>query len=339
MAADLVVRLARQLRESNAQEEGLKDLMTGVYEKLPKCNHLSTIPGIGVATAAVLTAKIVDIERFAGPNQLVSYFGIFPQEESSGIDKNGQAKRGRQKHMSRKGNDLARKYLWNAAKAAMRWNPAVRPLYERLVARGSRGDVALGHCMRKLLHLVFAIWQTGKPFDPKHYPWEPKEEAKTVEEGQTAAGHKPDEGRQESVVTTAGASIPGVEEKNQAAATKQERPTGDGGGGIDYAALRRVAKMGQVLAALGWLDKMKGDGPQRRGQCPIHAREQDKDRSFSVNLEKDVFRCFNKKCGAQGNVLDLWVAMHGKPLYEAAKDMAGRLGIDLFAPGTGKRNP
>jgi hypothetical protein len=27
--------------------------------------------------------------------------------------------------------------------------------------------------MRKLLHLVFAVWKTGKPFDPNHYPWEP----------------------------------------------------------------------------------------------------------------------------------------------------------------------
>ena len=25
--------------------------------------------------------------------------------------------------------------------------------------------------MRKLLHLVYAIWKTGKPFDAKHYPW------------------------------------------------------------------------------------------------------------------------------------------------------------------------
>jgi hypothetical protein len=32
-------------------------------------------------------------------------------------------------HMSRKGNDLVRGYLWNAARAAIRHNPAVRALY------------------------------------------------------------------------------------------------------------------------------------------------------------------------------------------------------------------
>jgi len=31
--------------------------------------------------------------------------------------------------------------------------------------------VALGHCMRKLLHLVFAVWKTGQSFDCQHYPW------------------------------------------------------------------------------------------------------------------------------------------------------------------------
>ena len=35
------------------------------------------------------------------------------------------------------------------------------------------GDVAIGHCMRKLLHLVFAVWKTNRPFDEKHFPWEP----------------------------------------------------------------------------------------------------------------------------------------------------------------------
>ncbi len=72
----------------------------------------------------------------------------------------------------RKGNDLVRAYLWNAARTAIRHNPAVRALYRRLRAKGKRGDVAIGHCMRKLLHLVFAVWKTDRPFDAKHFPWE-----------------------------------------------------------------------------------------------------------------------------------------------------------------------
>jgi len=43
-------------------------------------------PGAVVALAA---DQIVDIERFETPEHLVGYFGIFPEENSSGVDKHG----------------------------------------------------------------------------------------------------------------------------------------------------------------------------------------------------------------------------------------------------------
>ncbi len=40
--------------------------------------------------------------------------------------------------MCRKGNDLVRAYLWNAARVAIQHNPAVRALYRRLRANQFR---------------------------------------------------------------------------------------------------------------------------------------------------------------------------------------------------------
>jgi hypothetical protein len=34
-------------------------------------------------------------------------------------------------------------------------------------------------------------------------------------------------------------------------------------------------------------------------------------RTFSVNLEENVFHCFDKHCGRTGDVIDLWAAVHG----------------------------
>ena len=60
-----------------------------------------------------------------------------------------------------------------AALAAVRHNPAVRPLYARVVAKHpDQKAIAIGHAMRKLLHLAFAIWKTKKPFDRNFYPWD-----------------------------------------------------------------------------------------------------------------------------------------------------------------------
>src|SRR5207249_6859387 len=91
------------------------------------------------------------------------------------VDKHGNPLPPRTLRMSRKGNDLVRAYLWNAARAAIRYNPVIRALYRRLKAKGKRGDVAIGHCMRKLLHLVFAVWKTNSPFDEHYFPWEPSD--------------------------------------------------------------------------------------------------------------------------------------------------------------------
>jgi hypothetical protein len=148
-------------------------LLTSTYEQLPPGRHsqLTSIPGIGAQTAAILVGKIIDIARFPRPESLVSYFGVFPEEHSSGVDKHGRPLPAGTLVMSPRGNDLVRATLWMAALAGIRSNPALRALYRRLKGKGKRGDVALGHCMRKLLHLVYAVWTTGKPFDPHHYPW------------------------------------------------------------------------------------------------------------------------------------------------------------------------
>ena len=339
-AAALVQQLVGQLRDSLAAEVRLHELMTTAYQQLPAPNHLSSIPGIGAATAAVLTAKMVHCDRFASPHHVVAYFGIFPEENASGIDKDGHAKPGRHTHMSRKGNDLVRKYLWNAAKAAIRFNPAVRALYQRLRARGTRGDVALGHCMRKLLHLAFAVWQTGRPFDPEHYPWQTGKPS-TTQANEKTAGHNQGSSPGSAVVTTAASTgTPPATPRKPSVEPAVPGASAPAGGRIDYAALRQQISMEQVLAHLGCLTRLKGAGAQRRGPCPIHAGPDARHRSFSVNLEKKAFHCFHPPCGAHGNVLDLWAAVHRLPLYEAARHLAETFHVPLvFLDGTGKRNP
>ena len=195
--------------------------MTAAFADLPCSGHLQviTVPGIGEATAAVLVAKIVDIDRFETPEQLVGYFGVFPEENSSGVDKHGNPLPPGTLRMCRKGNDLVRAYLWNAARTAISHNPAIRALYRRLKAKGKRGDVAIGHCMRQLLHLVFAVWKTDRPFDKAHFPWENPGAAPlvtttpgdpstgaTLPANDKAVGHKRDMPAKE-VVTTAKSTV------------------------------------------------------------------------------------------------------------------------------------
>ena len=287
-----------------------------------------TVTGIGAATAAVLVAKIVDIDRFATPAKLVNYFGVFPEENSSGVDKHGHSLPTGTLIMSRKGNDLVRFYLWNAARTAIQHNPAIRALYRRLRAKGKRGDVAFGHCMRKLLHLVYAVWKTDRPFDKEHFPWEgssdtqpsattpPSADAGTTPSANDeAVGHKRDLPAEE-VVTTADSTVEPASPAVKPATQRAPRPK------VDFAFLREHVTMEQVLQHLGFLTELRGRGEQRRGPCPVHSQPGDAERTFSVHLGKNAFQCFHADCAVKGNVLDLWAAIHRLPLYDAALNLA-----------------
>jgi transposase len=342
VAEELVRDQVRQLRDVGARQKRLEKLLVGAYQSLPQDNHLATIPGIGDVTAAVLTAFIVDIDRFATPGNLVAYFGVLPIEASSGVDREGQARGPRRYVMSRRGNDLVRRYLWMAALSAVRCNPAVRALHARLVAKHpQRKAVAIGHAMRKLLHLVFALWKSGRPFDPNHYGWEAPTHAEESDKGTSldskrgdngmspegqAAGHKPDMVPAESVVTAACQDSVAAEVSSGESAF------------IDFAHLKQQLPLARVLDQLGLSARLRGHGPQKRCACPLH-RGDARGRTFSVNLDSNVFQCFAKECGQKGDVIDLWAAVHGLALRQAALDLVQTFGLEP-APRTGteKRN-
>jgi len=128
--------------------------------------------------------------------------------------------------------------------------------------------------------------------------------------------------------------------------SRQAEPAGNQTRGqrrpLDLAALRRQVSIEQVLRHLGYLDPLRGSGPQRRGPCPLHDAPSERHRSFSVHLGKGVFRCFHPQCQAQGNTLDLWAAYHRLPLGQAAHSLANTFAPHLTSPEkpvTEKRNP
>jgi transposase len=350
VAETLVRDLVAQVRHSQHAEEQMRRLLSQAYHALPPSPHLQvvSIPGIGEATAAVLLAQSIDIDRFATPAQFVGYFGVFPEENTSGVDKYGKPLPPGTMRMSRKGNDLVRSYLWNAARAALVHNPVITALYRRLKAKGKRGDVALGQCMRKLLHLVYAVWKTNRPFEaaqgPEAPPQAPSEaspsdrdrltaaaeptpaalvsEAPAATVNEAAVGHKRDVPATEVVTTATPTVAPSTPAVNVVPATpRATRPK------VDFSFLRQQVSMEQVLQQLGLLATLRGRGQQRRGPCPLHGSGNNSQATFSAHLGKGVFQCFHADCGAHGNVLDLWAAVHKLPLYEAALHLAETFGL------------
>jgi DNA primase len=96
---------------------------------------------------------------------------------------------------------------------------------------------------------------------------------------------------------------------------------------IDFGHLKGQLSLERVLGQLGLLGRLRGSGAQRRCACPIH-RGDGRGRTFSVNLQDNVFCCFEARCGQKGDVIDLWAALHHLDLRAAALDLIRTFGLE-----------
>ena len=123
---------------------------------------LTSIPGIADVTATKLLAEIPSLERFHGASQLAAYAGLTPRQHQSG---SSVFRRGR---MAKTGNAHLRRALYMPALVALRWNPTIMVFADRLRERGKHKMVIVGAVMRKLLHIVYGVLKSQRPFDPNY---------------------------------------------------------------------------------------------------------------------------------------------------------------------------
>lgn len=124
---------------------------------------IESIPGFGCLSAAKLLAEVPDLTAFVSAPQLAAYAGLTPQQKESGSSVYKRAR------LSKTGNAHIRAILYFPAMVAIRHNPIVKALAERLEARGKTPMTIIGAAMRKMLHLAYGVVKTGKPFDPNHH--------------------------------------------------------------------------------------------------------------------------------------------------------------------------
>lgn len=132
---------------------------------------LHSICGIGKRTAALLLGELGDLSRFPHVRDLVAYVGLAPQLQCSGSSVHGPSP------LSKHGHSVLRKALYFPALSAARYNPAIRTLYQRLLAGGKPKMVALVAAMRKLLHQIYGVLRSGQVFDPAHVSTPPFKKA------------------------------------------------------------------------------------------------------------------------------------------------------------------
>jgi transposase len=164
MPALVVEQLHAQQSLLVAQIDQLKRAIQDQIDHFPDLKRqrdlIKSIPGLGALTAAKLLAECRPLTDFTDVRQLVAFAGLNPSHHQSGssIRKKTQ--------ISKTGNAAIRAALYMPAVVAQRFNPILRPFAQRLLDRGLCHMAVITAVMRKLLHLVFGILKSGRPFDP-----------------------------------------------------------------------------------------------------------------------------------------------------------------------------
>ena len=118
---------------------------------------LQTIPAVGPKVSSHLLCVIL-ASSFRTAEQLAAYLGVVPIERQSGSSVLGRPR------LSKAGPARIRALLYMSAVVGIRYNPHVKALYQRLLAKGKSKMAALGAAMRKIIHLCFGVLKNRTPY-------------------------------------------------------------------------------------------------------------------------------------------------------------------------------
>lgn len=123
---------------------------------------LETIPGIGEATIPIILAEFADVARFGNAKRLAAFVGVAPRERQSGSSVHGRTV------LSKMGRSQLRKAFFMPALVALRYNPLLKAMRDRMLTKGKAKMAIVGAAMRKLVHLIYGVLKSGVPFDTKY---------------------------------------------------------------------------------------------------------------------------------------------------------------------------
>lgn len=156
LSQDRTTLLGTQLEQINAT---ISTLMAVPGELQEQLTLLTSVPGIGKLTAAVLLTETHHLDRLSSARQWAAYAGLSPAPRQSGAMQS-------KTRISKIGNARLRQALYLSALSASRLKNVLGDFYRHLVNKGKLKKVALIALARKILCVCFAVLKSGRPFDP-----------------------------------------------------------------------------------------------------------------------------------------------------------------------------
>jgi transposase len=134
-------------------------LITKDEEAKTAVTLITSIPGIGVLTAAIILSETNGFDLIVNRRQLASYAGFDVKDKQSGTSVKGRP------HISKKGNRHLRKAMHLPAFTAIKHDDTFKAIYARLISKHGIKMKAAVALQGKLLELAYTVYKTKTPYD------------------------------------------------------------------------------------------------------------------------------------------------------------------------------
>jgi transposase len=139
----------------------LKEIDKKIEEFSRQINSpILSIPGISHFSGTSILSELGDISNFTNPRQVIKFSGTAPLTYESSQFKAQHTK------ITKKGSKYLRKTLYQIILPVIQHNKVFEDYYALKLSQGKSHRCAQGHCVRKLLRVIYHLLKTGQQFDP-----------------------------------------------------------------------------------------------------------------------------------------------------------------------------
>lgn len=154
-----------QIRHIVCQIEMIEEQLSEIDKKIEEFSlqnnsPILSIPGISHFSGTSILAELGDICNYTKASQIIKFAGVAPYHyESSQFIAQHTA-------ITKKGSRYLRKTLYQIILPVINHNRVFTVYYHKKLAEGKSHRCAQGHCIRKLLRVIYHLLSTGQTFDP-----------------------------------------------------------------------------------------------------------------------------------------------------------------------------
>ena len=155
------IQIRHLVRQIEMIEEQLSEIDKKIEEfSLQNNSPILSIPGISHFSGTSILAELGDICNYTKASQIIKFAGVAPYHyESSQFIAQHTA-------ITKKGSRYLRKTLYQIILPVINHNRVFTAYYNKKLAAGKGHRCAQGHCIRKLLRVIYHLLSTGQSFDP-----------------------------------------------------------------------------------------------------------------------------------------------------------------------------